>query len=379
MTEKEIKKLKKAKVNNNGNIIKIFYPIMSIIEEKIWLENMSLEGWKLKEITLGVNYTFEKIAPTKLIYEVDRFDYSKHPSKKEITEKNNFFNMSSEMGWEIVAHDEDLNYYFCKKYEDNEVNELYSDYESRANRAEKFRNRYITNQSLMHTLGLISNITAIILGIILGGKSSFCYIFYTFVVGYNIFVLGSCKLLEKTQKNIYNDLLLTTDEWIRKNHIEKENIITKRKIFFSTKNMIKYLNKMSQEGYELLSISNTRLVFEKAEGINNRECKYYQFDTLNQINKRRKEKGLDKFSDKKDINEINIDWLSASVKEAQEIGAEYVCAISNKMAVYRSNNKSTRINQKETWYAQVMIGMLGKCVIIGGIIGFIIGFVSSIL
>ena len=52
-----------------NNIIKKTKPFVSIMKEKIWLEQMALKGYKLIQMTMGMRYTFEKIEPTRLIYD----------------------------------------------------------------------------------------------------------------------------------------------------------------------------------------------------------------------------------------------------------------------------------------------------------------------
>ena len=41
-------------------------------------------------------------------YEIDRFNLPKHPSLKDIRHKEIFLDMAREMGWQVVAHDEDV-------------------------------------------------------------------------------------------------------------------------------------------------------------------------------------------------------------------------------------------------------------------------------
>jgi len=137
----------------NNTTLKQTKWIISLVKEKLWLEEMALKGWHLSNLTWGIRYTFEKREPKKLIYEIDRFNLPKHPTLKEIKHKAEFIDVATEMGWKVIVHDEDQNYYFCKEYKEGEINELYNDYDSKQFRAQKYYNHYY-NASFDHSIYL---------------------------------------------------------------------------------------------------------------------------------------------------------------------------------------------------------------------------------
>lgn len=118
--------------------IKKCHYTFSFQKEKIWLEEMAAQGWFFKNVTLHFCYTFEKGIPQKGCYEIDRYNLPKNPTLTQLKEKDDFMEMAAEMGWKLLAHDEDLNYYYYKKYEENGINELYNDADARCTHGKKY-------------------------------------------------------------------------------------------------------------------------------------------------------------------------------------------------------------------------------------------------
>ena len=116
---------------------------LSFRKELDWLEEMALKGYMLKDIKFGIRYYFQKEQPRHMLYEIDRFDLKKNPTSEEMLQKKQFIEMATEAGWREVTHDESMNYYFTKEYEENGFNELYNDEESIQIRADKYRKRFM--------------------------------------------------------------------------------------------------------------------------------------------------------------------------------------------------------------------------------------------
>ena len=84
----------------------------SLAKERDWLEEMARQGFLLTNITMGVIYTFQGCEPCEKVYEVERFAISANPSITELTARTNAIDVATQFGWEMVTHDENMNYYF---------------------------------------------------------------------------------------------------------------------------------------------------------------------------------------------------------------------------------------------------------------------------
>ena len=75
-----------------------------------WLEEMAIQGWKLKAIPLPGIFDFEKIEPSKIAY---RLDYHNRQKQGINAYLDSFF----DNGWEFITR---LNgwLYFCKPAQD---------------------------------------------------------------------------------------------------------------------------------------------------------------------------------------------------------------------------------------------------------------------
>lgn len=362
--------------NNTMKITKMF---LSLNKEKLWLEEMALNGWKLKELVMGIKYTFTKIQPTHLVYEIDRFDYSAQPDLSEIHAKSNFLDMANEMGWEVVTHDETLNYYLCKEYVEDECNELYTDYDQRQTRAIKFKDFYNHSARLLAKLGMGISIFAIIICALLyvidGSQSKhFTTLYMTFVFFYDLFVIGMFLLYQFFAEFYYNEMIMPMSDWIKMNS-DKSNQVVRHRFFISPSSMTSYLNKMSAKGFNLIKMTNTKLYFTST----NKNLYYYHFDNIFEINKRLKDSNKEKLHDSKDMLNINIDWLSISALEAQDKGMEYVCAVSNKCAIYRTTDSSVKLSDYVPSTPKNIAAIIGIVSLICLLIGAVAGVLFVIL
>lgn len=133
---------------------------------------MAAQGWLLTDITLGILYHFKKTEPCEKVFDIDRFAISAHPSIQELNARKIATDVAGQSGWEIVTHDEEMNYYFVKDKAGDETDEFYDEESFRRERAERYRKHY----SYEHPIGLqaptlvggIVILGAFVLGIVCG-------------------------------------------------------------------------------------------------------------------------------------------------------------------------------------------------------------------
>lgn len=355
-------------------ILKKTKGFVSIIKEKLWLEQKALEGWMLSDIKLGIRYTFIKSEPKKLIYEIDRFNLPRNPTLKEIRHKKEFLGMAKEMGWSVILHDEDLNYYLSKEYREEEINELYNDYESRHSRAQKYLNRYKEVVTIMIKLALFMSLLGIVITVINPIPSMIDLGFIKFVLAYDVFCLGYCLICEYLAVKYYKELLLTVDE-LHKMNSSKEKFKNTYRLCLTIKGLKKFLEKQSSTGYHLVKASIIKYVFSTGDP----KEYYYTLDSQYLTNKRMKARGDRTFESMKDWNGLNNDWQVQSLHDAEEKKWMFICALQNRFIIYRSQEKDQPEplnNEKfeKVHYCATLIGKIGAVVLIGGILGILAGF-----
>lgn len=360
-------------------IIKKTKWFISIKKEKLWLEEMALKGYKLCNMVFGIRYTFEKIEPSRLVYEMDRFNLPKSPSLGEIKEKEEAIEVAKELGWEIVVHDEDMNYYFCKEYIPEDSNQLYHDLESREIRAQKYRNRYQTLAKSMIAMALAVNVFLAIFALfmwLLDGVPDVG--FYYFSLGYTVFCLGFTLLYDCIGEKYYKEFMMTEEEWLRNNTYKKEHQKKVKKVFFQSKSLQKYLTKESENGWHIYKFSAIHYLFEKEE------CRKYQYimDSKALTNKRIKSRGEETLTDKKDWMGMNNAWQVQSVKDAESLGWEFVSAYGNNMILYRGA-ADKEMEQLNSHGKMPLVGAfaykVGTFLFICGSIGFVVGLCFGFL
>lgn len=352
---------------------------ISIIKEKLWLEEMALEGWFLIDMVWGVRYTFEKREPKKVIYEVDRFNLPKSPTLKDIRHKQEFLTMATEMGWQVVVHDEDQNHYLCKEYKEGEINELYNDSESKEHHAKKYSSRYHEFREIMLSLTFFMSILGLIIATMNKFSDSNSTGFIIFIFGYLVFCLGCNLLYKKLAHNIHDDLLMTTKEW-KEHHINGSNNKIIRKLYINDKKFTQFLWKQSMNGWHITKMSNTKHVFIKGEPGNY----IYTMDNKYLTNQRIKILGLEKLKDSKDWYGTNNDWQLQSLKDAESKNWSFVCAMENQTILYRSkeNQISEELNDKKYekgFHINSFVEKIGIWFFIGGIIGLVVGIAMAVL
>lgn len=364
-------------MKKDNQILKVTKWFTSIRKEKLWLEQMAQSGWILSDMKMGIRYTFMKSEPKRLIYEIDRFNLPKTPTLKDIQHKKEFMNMAEEMGWKVILFDEDLNYYFCKEYREDEINELHNDFESRQYRAQKYQNRYKDTETIMIKCALFMALFGIIILVGEVFSSKIEYGFLLFVLIYEIFCLGCFFLFDYLGSKYYKEFMLTAEEYedLCK---QEENVKTIYKLNISYKGVKKFLTKQSQKGYHLIGASIMKYKFivgEPKEYI-------YSIDTQSLTNKRMKAMGARAFRNSKDWNGLDNDWQVKSLQEAENKHWTFVCALMNRVVIYRSQDSMlaeplNNEKQERGIYVLTPFGKMGGFILIGAFLGFCIGFIAG--
>lgn len=353
--------------------------ITSHQKERKWLEEMSLRGWFLENISVGVFYTFAKGEPRRLLYDVDRFCLSKRPTLEEIRHKEMFLEMAQELGWREVTHSEDMTYYFAKEYEEGGVNELHNDRESRRFLAQKFRRLYSDSAARQVFWGmfvLFANILVRLLPMkqgkdLLLGWYDWFTMFY--VLACNLTALWCRRMGIRAEK----ELSLSRQEW--EASVDPETHRTVRKLIWTNRGLNRFLRRQEEQGWVLASVTPTRYFFEKRQG----KSQVYTMDCKSLTNRRRKDGNQKRFEDGKDWTGINNDWEIQSVRDAEEKGWSFVCALENRAIIYRGGAGEVQpLNDAKYDNSLRWISLIGEygfylicCGILGGIIGFVIGII----
>ncbi|MBQ7954381.1 MAG: DUF2812 domain-containing protein [Lachnospiraceae bacterium] len=355
--------------------------LYSYQKECRWLEEMAMKGWFLENITIGIIYKFRKDEPKRMMYEIDRFNLPKKPTLEEIQHKEIFMEMAQELGWQEVTHDESLTYYFCKEYEEGGINELYNEEESRRYRAQKFGSFLKKQAKAMTFWAMIITIIDVLirlesLAIREMADKLVWYDWFTliYVIICCATALFSWKLGEKTEK----ELSMTRAEW--EASVDTALHKTVRKLVLTTRGLSKLLKKEEEKGWILKSVTPTKYFFEKREG----GQQVYTMDTKWLTNQRLKKSGASKIDDSKDWQGLSNDWQIQSVKDAQEKGWQFVCALENRTIIYRGDADVVEaLNDAKYDYSMRSTSIIGEygmflilCGLIGGVIGFFVGLLS---
>lgn len=362
---------------NKGRIRKCKI-IVSYQKERMWLEEMALQGWFLENIRFGIIYTFEKGEPKRILYDIDRFSLPKKPALEEIRHKEMFLEMAEEMGWREVTHDEDMTYYFAKEYEEGGINELHNDSDSRRFMAAKFTrffSDYARRQVFWAAVIAVVDIFTKLLQLLVK-EDLFLGWFDWFTLIYvpvcNLFAVYCWKLGVRTER----ELSMSRQEW--EDSVNPENHKVVRKLILTNRGLNKFLRGQEEQGWLLTSVTPLKYFFEKSRGVS----QVYTMDSKSLTNRRRKSANQRKFEDGKDWTGINNDWQIASVRDAEEKGWTFVCALENRAVIYRGDAgrvqplNDARYDNSLRWIS--LIGEYGFyllcCGILGGILGFVIAW-----
>jgi len=362
-------------------MLKVTRFIWNFREETEWLHEMAEQGWFLKDMKMGVRYIFEKGEPMNMVYEVDRFNLPAYPTEEQITQKEDFIAMANELGWEELLHDEDLNYYFVKEYEEDGMNELYDTDEARRLHAEKYSGHFQESvKTILLSTGVIFTFLAVMFLIQMweGFDNKFHNAFMlVFLLLGTMFVFMSVLCLGLAKMN-YDEMILSREEW-KEQYIRRSCNKKEHKMFLRTRSLVRHLEKRSGEGWHIRSVRTSTQVYEA--GQKTEYC--YAIDTKEQTNRRLVAEGENRIVDRRDWNGINNDWQVQSLKDAKEKGWSYVCAMDNRVVLYRCDKNAgceplNSPKSERRFLMGTLFGVLGKCVLIGFVAGIIIGVLASL-
>ncbi len=301
--------------------MKKFKIFMSLAKERDWLEEMARQGFLLTNITMGVIYTFQGCEPCEKVYEVERFAISANPSITELTARTNAIDVATQFGWEMVTHDENMNYYFRKDKAGDESDEFYDEEESRKERAERFRKSYAIEQPLGLLAGeLIVTILYLFLYFILDNSTGLLviYLFFTFfelLCLYNTMYTGQLA---------YKELSMSREEW------ELYKKLSEKKSFNKVQQLRSYLQEKSEFGLSLKGYEDGQYLFEE-------DSKRYNYfvDTKACLKKRLNEEGKAFANDSKDLSNIGLKWYEVSIANAAQYDLKPVAVINKNVLVYK--------------------------------------------
>lgn len=356
---------------------KKFKFFIKINKERDWLEEMALKGYMLEDIKMGMFYTFRQDTPKHMLYEMDRFNLGKNPTREEMLAKKNFIEMATESGWREVTHDESLNYYFTKEYEEDGFNELYNDEESLHMRAEKFKKIYTDMGMLFVKIMAIVGIVLFLEDWIIvanGCGTKVDKAFLLFTVGYNVFASFMAWMYLKMADIYYEEMKMSREE-IQKQKEKKRK--TEIRLIMTTKGLQKYLRKHAQKGEKLVSMRMVRYTFEKVENA----AVDFVLDTKGMVNERRKREGMKRLSDSKDWNLMGNDWQAESIAYAESFGLECLCAYDNRAIIYQVYDEKDipEDMQKQRVRLFSILGGTGTVMLIAGLLGYVVGFCMGML
>lgn len=351
---------------------------LSYQRECEWLEEMATQGYFLVNITMGIRYTFSKGEPKRMCYDIDRFSLPAKPTLEEIHHKEMFLEIAEELGWKEITHDETQTYYFAKEYVEGDVNELHNDKESRLCRAKKFSAFFQKESKSLLSVGLLVAIMNLLLkciGMITDENPAKWFDGFTLI--YTIFVLGYYKFTMNLSDRIEKELSLTRNEW--KMSTDKSTTKTEWKFILTLRGLKRYLEKQLEKGWVLTGVTPFSYFFKKSEHTNY----VYTVDSKTLTTKRWKEKQK-YFSDKKDWYGLNYDWQEQSVKDAEERGWTFVCALENRSVIYcGEQEKVTQLNDARydrSLRGTSLVGTYGMfllgCALVGGLLGFLFGLLT---
>lgn len=344
----------------------------SYMKENLWLEDMAKEGWFLKNIVWGTIFTFEKGKPKHILYEVYRFNLPARPTLEEIRHKDVFLDMAKELGWQEVTHDEGLTHYFCKEYVEGEINEMCNDEDSRFQRAEKFSDYiHAWGQKLIFWITIL-NLLNIIIRMLhpvidlssLNWFTVFVHIYTVFCCIYALWMWGVAKMLKK-------ELSMTKQEW--RSYRDKSRYKCVKKLILTNRGLNRFLRKEEAAGWILAGAGSLKYSFERKEG----KDQVYTLDSRWLTNRRLEQRNKNCINDPKDYLGMNNDWQLQSVKDAEERGWTFVCALDARAVIYKGDagvveplNDAKYDNSLRT---VSLLGAYGVTLFISGLIGGILG------
>ena len=339
----------------------------SLLKERDWLEDMARQGWILTDINWGIRYHFKKSEPCEKVFEIERFAISSQPTVQELSARKMAMDIVSQSDWELVTHDEDMNYYFMKDKAGDETDEFY-DEESRHERAERYRKHYSYDMPIA-SLGSMLFFSVVyfflLLALDLWNSDIFNVITWIYFGLTTLEILTSWATM-KTGNTMHRELMMSREEW------ENHKSFSQKKSFKKVQHLRVFLQEQSEKGLALTGFKAKRYTFEKDE----RRYNYF-IDTSACLRKRMKAQGVSYKDDKKDWLMQGLKWYETSISEAAKYNLKPVAAIGNNIIIYKrpfSDEKIPWENGNENLASVQIHPVMAIIMVIACVIGFAIGF-----
>lgn len=345
---------------------------LSILKERDWLEEMAAQGFVLTNITAGIRYHFKEAEPCEKVFEIERFAISGHATVQELNARKFAMDVAAQSGWEVVTHDEEMNYYFMKDKAGDETDEFYDEEETRKGRAERYRRRYsyeIPVSSL--AAHLILSLIYVVLFLFLRSDSEVLTRFMWFYVIITLFEIAFAVFYIWWGQFICQELSLSREEWVKRKRFSV------KKHFNKVQQLRSFLQEQSACGLSLIGYENGKYLF--AEDTHRYD---YFVDTKSCLKKRLKEHGISYKDDLKDWSAQSPEWYEMSIADAEQYGLQPVGVIGKTVLIYKRayseeafpwENGNENISR---WKKPTVIGGL---ILLGSfVVGFAIGYIGTI-
>lgn len=298
---------------------------MSLAKERDWLEEMAKQGFLLTNITWGILYTFKETEPCEKVYEVERFAISSNPTIAELTARTNAIDVATQFGWEMVTHDENMNYYFVKDKEGDECDEFYDEPEARRERAERYRKLLTVEQTMSILLGeiILSVLYIFLCMFVISNPDVQCNLLLCYLILTTLEFAGILFNMLWGQRN-YMELCMSREEWTHHKKYSEE------KRFNKVQQLRSYLQEKSEFGLSLTGYENGQYLFEE----DNTRYNYF-VDTQACLKKRLKEDGITFTNESKDWGNISLKWYETSIVNAAQYGLKPVAVVNKNILIYK--------------------------------------------
>lgn len=340
---------------------------MSLAKERDWLEEMARQGFLLTNITLGILYTFKECEPCEKVYEVERFAVSSNPTISELTARTNALDIATQFGWEMITHDETMNYYFMKDKAGDETDEFYDDEETRKERAERYRKAYSIEDPLNLLVGeLCISFIYLILYFILDNSTGLLVVYLLLTTFELLCIYGTMRMGQLA----YKELCMSREEW------EDYKKYSEKKGFNKVQQLRSYLQEKSEFGLSLKGYENGQYLFEE-------DSKRYNYfvDTKSCLKKRLKKEGTPFADESKDWTNISLNWYETSIANAAQYNLKPVAVINKTVLVYKRPYSDAPLpwengNENINFAAPSLAGAL--IILTFFVIGIICGFLAAL-
>lgn len=343
---------------------------LSLCKERDYLEKMAAQGWLLTDITLGIIYQFKKVEPCQKVFEIERFAVSSKPTVHELKARMLATDVAKQAGWEVVTHDESMNYYFMKDKAGDETDEFYDDDELRKGRAERYRKYYGWEEPLKLLAELlIVSVIFFLCDILLGNENSVSwYAFYALVATLDIAI---AYFYMRYGQTLYDELSMSREQW------EQKKKFSVKQSFKKVQQLRVFLQEKSEQGLVLVGCDKETFLFEEDSTRYN-----YYIDTKKCLKKRLKEQGNPFQDEKKDWGGFSLKWYEASIAQAEQKGMKLACVMGRNVLIYKKPYSDELLPWENGNEDLRVINITPETLLImvcAGTIGAVIGFVIAML